>query len=165
MNTLHSLRIPINAITTTTTAAATTPKAKGIIYARRIPSGRYVTVITVDPQTNRDLKEVQAIPEFQIRGKELSRATLIRRAIRIYTNQVVKAKMSRNAATIAREAAELRLLARIPKDKKPLKVEDNDLPITDLPITKQTTQEPLRGHTSHAAPYPLTHARTPYDTH
>jgi hypothetical protein len=79
----------------------------GKAYAKRSKQNRFVTKITVDPVTNLAMIDVQYMDDLQPDGKQLTRATIIRRALRLYTRQILQAKKSGRTEILALERTEL----------------------------------------------------------
>ena len=79
----------------------------GKAYAKRSTGNRFVTKLTVDPITNLALIEIQYMDELQPEGRQLTRATIIRRALRLYTRQLLRAKKDGMTQILELERAEL----------------------------------------------------------
>lgn len=102
-----SLKIPTDISLEKQAALDAMDTSTGKAYAKRSKLNRFVTKLTVDPETNRDLIELQYMDEIQPTGKRLTRATIIRRAIRLYTRQIIQAKKSSMTRLLADERVEL----------------------------------------------------------
>ena len=106
-NHFASLKIPVPTSPEMQAALDCSDSSTGKAYAKRSQQNRFVTKLSVDPETNFGLIELQYMDDLQPNGKPLARATIIRRAIRLYTSQLIQAKRSGTTRLLATERAEL----------------------------------------------------------
>lgn len=105
-----SLHIPSTISPNKQAALSGNDSGTGKAYARRNKQHRFVTKLTVDPATSEALITVQYLDEFLLNGKPPTRATLIRRALRLYTRQILQAKKAGRTQVLELERIELKKL-------------------------------------------------------
>lgn len=109
-NSLSSLRIPTTTSPQKQAALAGNDTGTGKAYAKRNKQHRFVTKLSVDPVTSEALVNVQYLPEFLLNGKQPTRTTIIRRALRLYTRQILQAKKAGRTEILELERIELQKL-------------------------------------------------------
>jgi hypothetical protein len=114
-----SLRIPTTISPQKQAALDCNDSSTGKAYAKHSKQNRFVSKITVDPVTSLALIDVQYMAELQPDGKLLTRATIIRRALRLYTRQIIQAKKSGRTQILALERDELMKLVNYRKPAAP----------------------------------------------
>jgi hypothetical protein len=118
-NPFASTKIPATISPQKQAALDCSDSSTGKAYAKRSKQNRFVTKITVDPMTSLALIEVQYMDDLQPDGKQLTRATIIRRALRLYTRQIIQAKKSGMTQILALERTELMKLVNNRKSTAP----------------------------------------------
>ena len=90
------------------TALSRQGTSTGKAYAKRNKDFRFAIHLCVDPASNHALIATQFLPALQpATGKQLTRATLIRRAIRLYCQQMLQASRGGLTAVLESERNEL----------------------------------------------------------
>jgi hypothetical protein len=85
----------------------------GKAYAKGGKDFRFVTKLSLDPETNRDLIAVQYLNDLKTAsGNRITRTTIIRRAVRLYTQQLLQAHRGGVARILDSEKATLLSMAR-----------------------------------------------------
>jgi hypothetical protein len=82
----------------------------GKAYAKQGKGFCFVTKLTADPATTAAVIEIQYMDEMKLYGKPPTRATIIRRALRVYTRQLIQAKRAGLSQILELERSELRKL-------------------------------------------------------
>jgi hypothetical protein len=115
-NPFNSLRIPSGKSETPSSdlkkhaALFGKDSASGKAYAKQSKQNRFVTKLSVDPATCEALIDVQYLTELQLNGKQPTRTTIIRRALRLYTRQILQAKKDGRTQILELERIELKKL-------------------------------------------------------
>ena len=102
-----SLRIPSTVSPKKQAALAGQDSSTGKAYAKRDKQLRFVAKLAVDPVTSEALVHVQYLSEFLLNGKPPTRTTIIRRALRLYTRQILQAKKAGRTEILELERIEL----------------------------------------------------------
>ena len=79
----------------------------GKAYAKRNKENRFTTNLSVDPATSEALIVVQYMEELLLNGRQPTRTTIIRRALRLYTRQLIQAKKAGLTQILDMERSEL----------------------------------------------------------
>lgn len=120
-NPYSSLRIPSTISPNKQAALAGQDSSTGKAYAQRNKKHRFITKLSVDPATSEAMVEVQYLTEFLLNGKLPTRTTIIRRALRLYTRQILQAKSAGRTQLLELERIELQKLT---SNRKPVTLEE-----------------------------------------